>query len=303
MNNISKNLNSQYPIQWTSLVKSLWLLWEREGWFQPSDPDPVPIPQIILPHPWPRFLAIDLETGLILVYPKRADQLRHREPRGCTGWLLKLVDGGLLKEMRPSWAKILVDIIAHIGNDGWAEVDQKTLAKEAGVCLMSIKNFISRARAAGILIVVRRKRNRYSLGFKGRPKFAGLCQKLVESRVLAKLPWRHVKVLLALYRHRNEEGFAFPKIRLLAEEAGVGRKTVKRFLRRAQAAGLIELQPGENSRLRNILKTEVGQSPAVSRRRSKTYTLTWGEEADLNELLRPIISRLKKAKKRELINI
>jgi DNA-binding transcriptional regulator YhcF (GntR family) len=205
--------------------------------------------------------------------------------------------------MKGSLVKILCAIIAHIGKDGWAQVDQETLAKETGVSRRQVKRFISWARAAGLMIIDRRKVNRYSLGFEGRPKFADLYQRLVESRVLARLPWRHVKVLMALYRHRNEEGFAFPKVRLLAEEAGVGRETVKRVLRRAKAAGLIEIQPGKSSKPKKVSKSPAAQSPEVSRRRSKTYRLTWGEEADLNELLRPIISRLKKAKKRELINI
>jgi DNA-binding transcriptional MocR family regulator len=117
------------------------------------------------------------------------------------------------------------------------------------------------------------------------------------------MPWRYVRVFLALYRHRNEEGFTWPTIRLLAEEAGVGRETVKRFLHRANAAGLIEIQRGKNSKLRNVFKAEASQSPEVSKRRSNTYRLTWGEKADLNCLIPTPRPRPKRARKRELIKI
>jgi lambda repressor-like predicted transcriptional regulator len=217
--------------------------------------------------------------------------------------LIKLVDLGYLKEMKPSWAKILVAIIAHIGKDGWAEVDQDTLAKEAGVSRRSVNNFISWARDAGLLIVDRRKRNRYSLGFEKRPKFADLCQGMIKKGQLAKLFWQHVKVLLALYRHRNKQGFAFPTKRLLAKEAGVSVDTVSRFLDRAWLAELIDIQPGKNSHRRKPFGPSVGQSPEVSRRRSNTYRLTWGEKAKLEWLTPLERPRLKRAEKTELPNI
>jgi DNA-binding Lrp family transcriptional regulator len=217
--------------------------------------------------------------------------------------LIKLVDSGHLKEMKDSLPKILVALISHIGKDGWAEIDQETLAKETGLHRRWVIYLIPRARAMGLIIIDRRKGNRYSLGFEGRPKLADLFRRMVKEGVLLKLPWGYVKLLLVLYRHRNEEGFVFLSMQLLAEEAGVSLSTARRFLRQAKAAGLIEIQRGKNSHPKRALKAIASQSPEVSRRRTNTYRVTFGEGANLYDLIPPMRHGPKRQEKKELPKI
>jgi hypothetical protein len=66
--------------------------------------------------------------------------------------------------------------------------------------------------------------------------FVGFFARLCDSGALARMPAGWVKVMVALYRHRNPQGFAWPSQRTLAEEAGIDRRTVRRFIAWGRAA-------------------------------------------------------------------
>jgi len=65
--------------------------------------------------------------------------------------------------------------------------------------------------------------------------FIGFLAKLRDTGALAKMPGGWVKAMIALYSHRNDKGFAWPSQRTLASEAGVDRRTVRRYLKWAKA--------------------------------------------------------------------
>jgi hypothetical protein len=63
----------------------------------------------------------------------------------------------------------------------------------------------------------------------------GFLARLRDSGALALMPPSWVKVMIALYSHRDAQGFAWPSQRLLSQEAGVDRRTVRKFLKWAKA--------------------------------------------------------------------
>jgi hypothetical protein len=64
----------------------------------------------------------------------------------------------------------------------------------------------------------------------------GFLSRLRDEGIIAKWPGGWAKVFMALYSRRNPQGFAWPSQATLAKDAGVNKRTVRRFLRWAKIA-------------------------------------------------------------------
>jgi hypothetical protein len=63
----------------------------------------------------------------------------------------------------------------------------------------------------------------------------GFLARLRDSGALARMPASWCKVMIALYGHRNTQGFAWPGQRTLAKEAGVSMRSVQKFIQWGKA--------------------------------------------------------------------
>ncbi len=66
--------------------------------------------------------------------------------------------------------------------------------------------------------------------------FFGLLARLRDLDIIAAWPGGWAKVFIVLYSRRNPQGFAWPSQTCLARDAGVDKRTVRRFLRWAKVA-------------------------------------------------------------------
>ena len=92
----------------------------------------------------------------------------------------------------------------------------------------------------------------------------GFLIRLRSSGALRMMPPTWAKLILVLYSHRDVRGFAWPSTKTLAQEAGVHKCTVLRFIKWAR----------------------VGLGVRVTRKKCNSYYLPINEKIDLWELPR-----------------
>jgi len=93
----------------------------------------------------------------------KKDKPTQKKPRGIFGFLARLRDTEALARMPGSWSKVMFALYSHRNTQGYAWPAQRTLAKEAGVSIRTVKKFLQWGKACLGIRVFRKNSNSYYL--------------------------------------------------------------------------------------------------------------------------------------------